>query len=123
MATSKATAIQVEGKMTVQAAIQQLVEIEVEEDKGDPFESMNNAQIADIYHRMKPEDPRLLRQFKSFHKLYYNLHGHLQKHWSIHRPLHHQDFLHNRTRQNKWPRDSHSHLPKQALLNQMSSET
>ena len=25
---------------------------------------------------MKPEDRRLFRQFKSFHKLYYNLHGH-----------------------------------------------
>ena len=86
MATSQATAIQVEGEMTVQAAIQQLVEIEVEEDKGDPFEGMNNAQIANIYHRIKPEDPRLLRQFKSFHKLYYNLHGHLQKHRSIHCP-------------------------------------
>ena len=25
---------------------------------------------------MKPEDRWLFRQFKSFHKLYYNLHGH-----------------------------------------------
>ena len=25
---------------------------------------------------MKPEDRRLFRQFKSFHKLYFNLHGH-----------------------------------------------
>ena len=67
--------MQVKGEMSVQAAIQQLVEIEVEEDEGDPFEGMNNAKIADIYHRMKPEDCRLFRQFKSFHKLYYNLHG------------------------------------------------
>ena len=37
---------------------------------------MNNAQIAEIYHRMKPEDRRLFRQFKKFHKLYFNLHGH-----------------------------------------------
>ena len=25
---------------------------------------------------MKPEDRRLYRQFKKFHKLYFNLHGH-----------------------------------------------
>ena len=48
----------------------------MEEDEGDPFEGMNNAQIAEIYNKMKPEDRRLFRQFKSFHKLYYNLHGH-----------------------------------------------
>ena len=52
------------------------MDIEVEEGKGDPFEGMNNAQIAEIYNKMKPEDHRLFRQFKSFHKLYYNLHGH-----------------------------------------------
>ena len=48
----------------------------MEEDEGDSFEGMNNAQIAEIYNKMKPEDRRLCRQFKSFHKLYYNLHGH-----------------------------------------------
>ena len=48
----------------------------MEEDEGDPFEGMSNAQIAEIYNKMKPEDCQLLRQFKSFHKLYYNLHGH-----------------------------------------------
>ena len=48
----------------------------MEEDEGDPFEGMNNAQIAEIYNKMKPEDRRLFRQFKSFHKLYYNLHRH-----------------------------------------------
>ena len=48
----------------------------MEEDERDPFERMNNAQIAEIYNKMKPEDHRLFRQFKSFHKLYYNLHGH-----------------------------------------------
>ena len=62
--------------MSVEEAVQQVVDIEVEEDKGDPFEGMNNAQIAEIYNKMKPEDRRLFRQFKSFHKLYYNLHGH-----------------------------------------------
>ena len=48
----------------------------MEEDEGDPLEGMNNAQIAEIYNKMKPEGRRLFRQFKSFHKLYYNLHGH-----------------------------------------------
>ena len=76
MATSQPTEMQVEGEISVQAAVKELVEIEVEEDKGDPFEGMNNAQITDIYHQMKPEDCRLFRQFKSSHKLYFNLHGH-----------------------------------------------
>ena len=62
--------------MSIEAAVQQVVEIEVEEDKGDPFEGMNNAQIAEIYYKMKAEDRRLFRQFESFHKLYYSLHGH-----------------------------------------------
>ena len=35
---------------------------------------MGNAQLAEIYHRMKPEDQRLL--FKRFHKQYYETHGH-----------------------------------------------
>ena len=37
---------------------------------------MGNAQIAEIYHRMKPEDQCLFRQFKRFHKHYYETHGH-----------------------------------------------
>ena len=53
-----------------------MVDSEVEEDEGDPFEGMNNAQIAEIYHKMKPEDQRLFRQFKRFHKLHYATHGH-----------------------------------------------
>ena len=62
--------------MSIEEAVQQVVDIEVEEDEGDPFEGMNNAQIAEIYNKMKPEDCRLFRQFKSFHKLYYNPQGH-----------------------------------------------
>ena len=76
MATSSPTEMQVESEISVQEAVKELVEIEVEEDEGDPFEGMNNAQIAEIYHQMKPEDRRLFRQFKKFHKLYFNLHGH-----------------------------------------------
>ena len=181
MATSRPTEMQVESEISVQEAVRELVEIEVEEDEGDPFEGMNNAQIAEIYHRMKPEDRRLFRQFKKFHKLYFNLHGHdarshhlargiiseifsglpardadtianaraellvaerlkdlckqlglavpnfkltgrLQKHRSIHRPLHHCIFLHDRIRQDKWPRNHHnSSLWEQLLLKQMSN--
>ena len=41
-----------------------LAEMEAEEQ--DPIEGMGNAQIAEIYHRMKPEDQCLFRQFKGF---------------------------------------------------------
>ena len=51
-----------------------LAEMEAEEQ--DPLEGMGNAQIAEIYHRMTPEDQRLFRQFKRFHKHYYETHGH-----------------------------------------------
>ena len=69
MATSQPTEMQVKSELSVQEAVKELVEIEVEEDKGEPFEGMNNAQIAKIYHLMKPEDCWLFRQFKKFHKL------------------------------------------------------
>ena len=62
--------------MSVEEAVRQVVDIEVEEDEGDPFEGMNNTQIAEIYYKMKPEDQRLFRQFKHFHKLHYETHGH-----------------------------------------------
>ena len=48
----------------------------MEAEEQDPLEGMGNAQIAEVYHRMKPEDQRLFRQFKRFHKLYYETHGH-----------------------------------------------
>ena len=51
-----------------------LAEMEAEEQ--DPLEGMGNTQIAEIYHRMTPEDQRLFRQFKKFHKQYYETHGH-----------------------------------------------
>ena len=76
MATPQPTEMQVEGKIGIEEAVKEMLEIEVEEDKGDPFEGMNNAQVAEIYYKMKPEDRRLFRQFKSFHKLHYDIHGH-----------------------------------------------
>ena len=76
MVTSQPTEMQIESELSVQEAVKELVEIEVEKDEGDPIERMNNSQIAEIYHRMKPEDRQLFRQFKKFHKLYFNLHKH-----------------------------------------------
>ena len=73
MATSK----QVEPEPSVESALQQITGIEVEgEGKGDPLEGLGNKQIAEIYHKLSPEDRQLFRQFKSFHKLHYDLYGH-----------------------------------------------
>ena len=75
MVTSQPTEIQAEGEIDVNEAVKEiLAEMEVEEQ--DPLEGMGNAQIAEIYHRMTPEDQRLFRQFKKFHKQYYETHGH-----------------------------------------------
>ena len=75
MVTSHPFETPVESDVDVDEAVKQiLAEMEVEEQ--DPLEGMGNAQIAEIYHRMKPEDQRLFRQFKRFHKRYYETHGH-----------------------------------------------
>ena len=76
MVTSQTTEMQVEGEVSVEEAVKEMLEIEVEEDEGDPFKGMNNAQVAEIYCKMKPEDQRLFRQFKRFHKIHYETHGH-----------------------------------------------
>ena len=76
MATPQPTEMQVEGKIGVEEAVKEMLEIEVEEDEGDPFEGMNNVEVAEIYYKMKPEDQRLFRQFKCFHKLHDETHGH-----------------------------------------------
>ena len=68
--------MQVEGEISIEEAVKEMLEIEVEEDKGDPFEDMNNTQVAEIYYKMKPEDQSLLRQFKHFHKHHYETHRH-----------------------------------------------
>ena len=75
MATSHPVETPVEGDVDIDEAVKQiLAEMEVEEQ--DPLEGMGNAQVAEIYYRMKPEDQRLFRQFKRFHKRYYETHGH-----------------------------------------------
>ena len=48
----------------------------MEAEEQDPLEGLGNVQIAEIYHRMTPEDQHLFRQFKRFHKQYYETHGH-----------------------------------------------
>ena len=75
MATSQTTEMQAEGEINVDEAVKEIL-AEVEAEEQDPIEGMGNAQIAEIYHRMKPEDQRLFRQFKRFHKQYYETHGH-----------------------------------------------
>ena len=76
MVTPQAMEMQVEGEISVEEVVKEMLEIEVEEDKGDPFEGMNNAGVAEIYYKMKPEDQHLFRQFKCFHKLHYETHRH-----------------------------------------------
>ena len=75
MATSQPTEIQTEGEIDVDEAVKEII-TEMEAEEQDPIEGMGNAQIAEIYHRMKPEDQRLFRQFKRFHRQYYETLGH-----------------------------------------------
>ena len=77
MATSHPAEMQTKvEEMTIQEAVREIVKIEVEEDVDDPLEGLTNAEIADIYKKLRPEDRQLFQQFKHFHKTYYNLHGH-----------------------------------------------
>ena len=75
MATSQPTEILTEGEVDVNEAVREIL-AEMEAEEQDPLEGLGNAQIAEIYHRMTPEDQRLFRQFKRFHKQYYETHGH-----------------------------------------------
>ena len=75
MATSHPFETTVEGDVDVDEAVKQIL-AEIEAEEQDPIEGMGNTQVAKIYHRMKPEDQRLFRQFKRFHKRYYETHGH-----------------------------------------------
>ena len=75
MTTSQTTDMQVEGEISMDEAVKEIL-AEMEAEEQDPLEGMGNAQIAEIYHRMKPEDRRMFRQFKRFHKQYYETHGH-----------------------------------------------
>ena len=75
MATSHPVETPVESDVDIDEAVKQIL-AEMEAEEQDPLEGMGNAQIAEIYNRMTPEDQRLFRQFKRFHKRYYETHGH-----------------------------------------------
>ena len=75
MATSQPTEILTEGEVDVNEAVKEIL-AEMEAEEQDPLEGLGNAQITEIYHRMTPEDQRLFRQFKRFHKQYYETHVH-----------------------------------------------
>ena len=75
MATSHPVETPVESNVDIDEAVKQIL-AEMEAEEQDPLEGMGNAQVADIYNRMTPEDQRLFRQFKRFHKRYYETHGH-----------------------------------------------
>ena len=75
MATSHPVETPVESDVDIDEAVKQIL-AEMEAEEQDPLEGMGNAQVAEIYHRMTPEDQCLFRQFKRFHKRYYETHGH-----------------------------------------------
>ena len=52
MVTSQPTETQVEGEIDVDEAVKEIL-AEMEAEEQDPIEGMGNAQIAEIYHRMK----------------------------------------------------------------------
>ena len=76
MATSQTTEMQIEGEVSMDEAVKEMLAAEVEAEEQDPIEGMGNAQIAEVYYQMNPKDRCLFRQFKKFHKLYYETHRH-----------------------------------------------
>ena len=58
MATSQTTEMHVEGEVSMDEAVKEILAAEVEAEEQDPIERMGNTQIAEIYHRMKLEDQR-----------------------------------------------------------------
>ena len=58
MATSHPFETPVEGDVDVDEAVKEIL-AEMEAEEQDPLEGMANAQIAEIYCQMKPEDQRL----------------------------------------------------------------
>ena len=65
MTTSQPTEIQTEGEVDVNKAVKEIL-AEMEAEEQDPLEGMGNAQIAEIYHQMKPEDQRLSDNLRGF---------------------------------------------------------
>ena len=72
MATSQHTE-----EPSMECALEQITDTEVKaEGGGDPLEGLGNQKIAEIYHRLSPEDRQLFWQYKAFHKLHFDLYGH-----------------------------------------------
>ena len=91
MATSHPIETPVQSDVDVDEAVNEIL-AEMEAEEQDPIEGMGNPQIAKIYHCMKPEDQRLFRQFKRFHKRYYETHGHDAPSHQLTRGIIHQMF-------------------------------
>ena len=68
--------MQVEAEPSVEQAVQQIINIEVEGEEEDPLEGLNNKEITEIYKKLTPEDRQQFRQFKKFCKLHHELYGH-----------------------------------------------
>ena len=55
-------------------AIEEVLAQEVDPDE-DPLELLSHREIAEVYGKLSPEDQRLFRQFKQFHKQHHKLYG------------------------------------------------
>ena len=55
-------------------AIEEVLAQEVDPDK-DPLELLSHREIAEVYEKLNPDDQKLFRQFKQFHKQHQKLYG------------------------------------------------
>ena len=55
-------------------AIEEVLAQEVDPDE-DPLELLSHREIAEVYGKLNPDDQKLFRQFKQFHKLHHKLYG------------------------------------------------
>ena len=55
-------------------AIEEVLAQEVDPDE-DPLELLSHREIAEVYGKLSPEDQRLFRQFKQFHKQHHKVYG------------------------------------------------
>ena len=55
-------------------AIEEVLAQEVDPDE-DPLELLSHREIAEVYGKLNPDDQKLFRQFKQFHKQHQKLYG------------------------------------------------
>ena len=60
----------------VAEAIEEVLAQEVDPDE-DPLELLSHREIAEVYGKLSPEDQRLFRQFKQFHKEHHKVYGYV----------------------------------------------